>query len=102
MAQENAPMTQQGEYKTIVVPAKPEPIAIAPATTAAVVVDMQNDFCTTGGMFERTGIDISGARQAVRRTADILASIRKAGMSVVFLKMGFRPDLSDFGSDDSP
>src|SRR5262245_25801813 len=88
--------------QTIVVRARPEPFAIEPATTAAVVVDMQNDFCTKGGMFDRAGVDISGARHAVQRAAQVLASIRKAGIAIVFLKMGFRPDLSDFGSADSP
>src|SRR5262245_16444260 len=86
----------------ISIDAKPEPMTINTGTTAAIVVDMQNDFCTKGGMFDRAGIDVSGARAAVRRAADVLGSIRKAGISVVYLKMGFRPDLSDLGAIDSP
>ena len=33
--------------------AKPEPIAIDPAHTAVIVVDMENDFAAKGGMFDR-------------------------------------------------
>ena len=95
-------MQSERPKHAVVVDAKPESIPIEPATTAAVVVDMQNDFCAKGGMFDRARIDISAARHVVRRAADVLVSIRKAGMSIVFLKMGFRPDLSDFGSIDSP
>jgi ureidoacrylate peracid hydrolase len=82
--------------------AKPEPITIDIATTAALVVDMQNDFCAKGGMFDRAGIDISSTRSAVQPTAHALACMRKAEIPVIYLKMGFRPDLSDFGSSDSP
>jgi hypothetical protein len=39
----------------ISIEAKPEPITIDIATTAALVVDMQNDFCAKGGMFDRAG-----------------------------------------------
>ena len=53
-------------------------------------------------MFDRAGIDISAARRAIEPTARTLASARAAGMSVIYLKMGFRPDLSDFGAPDAP
>lgn len=86
----------------ISIEAEPEPITIDIATTAALVVDMQNDFCTKGGMFDRAGIDISSTRRAVQPTAHALACMRKAEIPVIYLKMGFRPDLSDFGSSDAP
>ncbi|MER8380881.1 MULTISPECIES: hypothetical protein [unclassified Mesorhizobium] len=49
--------------------AKPQPVSIDPAKTAVLVVDMQNDFGSKGGMFDRAGIDISGIQRAVRPTA---------------------------------
>jgi ureidoacrylate peracid hydrolase len=82
--------------------AKPEPISIDPARTAALVVDMQNDFAAKGGMFDRAGIDISVTRAAISPTAQALAAIRQAGIGVIYLKMGFSPDLSDLGPPDSP
>jgi ureidoacrylate peracid hydrolase len=81
--------------------AKPEPVTIDMATTAVMVVDMQNDFGSKGGMFDLAGIDISGIQKAVAPTARVLAAARTAGIKIVYLKMAFRPDLSDLGAPDS-
>jgi nicotinamidase-related amidase len=88
--------------RTDSISAKPASVSIDPINTAALVVDMQNDFAAKGGMFERAGIDISVTRAAIAPTARALAAIRQAGISVIYLKMGFRPDLSDLGPPDSP
>jgi ureidoacrylate peracid hydrolase len=82
--------------------AKPEPIAIDTARTAVIVCDMQNDFGTKGGMFDRAGLDISMIQRAVGPTAKVLASARHSGVKIIYLKMGFHPDLSDLGPSDSP
>jgi ureidoacrylate peracid hydrolase len=66
-----------------------------------IVVDMQNDFGSKGGMFERAGIDISGIQKAIAPTAKVLAAARQARVPIVYLKMGYRPDLSDLGAPDS-
>jgi len=81
--------------------AKPESIAIDPARTAVIVIDMQNDFGSKGGMFDRAGIDISGIQQAVGPTARVLAAARRMGIKIVYLKMGYRSDLSDLGAPDA-
>ena len=86
----------------IVIDAKPEALTINPAQSAVIVVDMQNDFGSEGGMFALAGIDISGIRSAIAPTARVLAAARRAGITVVYLKMGFRPDLSDAGRPDAP
>ncbi|MBZ5501414.1 MAG: cysteine hydrolase [Acidobacteriia bacterium] len=88
--------------RIIRVDAKPEPIELDAVKTAVIVCDMQNDFGTKGGMFDRAGIDISMIQRAVGPTAKVLASARHAGMKIVYLKMGFHPDLSDLGSEGSP
>jgi ureidoacrylate peracid hydrolase len=88
--------------RVVVLDAKPEPIAIDIARTAVIVVDMQNDFGTKGGMFDRAGIDISMIQRVVAPTAQVLDSARHAGIKIVYLKMGYQPDLSDLGSPDSP
>jgi ureidoacrylate peracid hydrolase len=41
-------------------------------------------------------------RAAIAPTAQALAAIRQAGIGVIYLKMGFRPDLSDLGPPGSP
>jgi len=63
---------------------------------------MQNDFATKGGIFDRAGIDISQIQKVIAPTARVIAASRKVGMKVIYLKMGFRPDLSDAGPPDSP
>ena len=86
----------------IEIDAKPDPMTIEPARTAVIVVDMQNDFGAEGGMFDRAGIDISVIRSAIAPTAKVLTAARRAGVKVVYLKMGFQPDLSDAGMPDAP
>jgi ureidoacrylate peracid hydrolase len=85
-----------------VVPAKPEALTLVPAASAVIVVDMQNDFGSEGGMFARAGIDISGIRAAIPPTARVLHAARKAGIPVIYLKMAFRQDLTDSGAPDAP
>ena len=87
--------------KLVTVNARPEPIAIDPKKTAVIVVDMENDFAAKGGMFDRAGIDISGAQEVIPPTAKVLSAARAAGMKVGYLKMGYQPDLSDLGAPDS-
>lgn len=82
--------------------AKPEPIKIDTAQTAVIVVDMQNDFCSKGGLFDHAGINISAVQKAAGPTRLVLSAARMAGMRIAFLKMGFRPDLSDLGDAGSP
>lgn len=81
--------------------ASPVQLEIGVASTAVIVVDMQNDFGAEGGMFHRAGIDISMIQQAINPTAEVLSTARRIGMPIVYLKMAFRPDLSDAGPSDS-
>src|SRR5438128_10983632 len=96
-------MTLAAEPKSemVTLDAKPEPIAIDPARTAVIVVDMENDFVAKGGMFDRAGADISGAQKAIAPTAKVLAAARPRGLKIIYLKLGYRPDLYDLGSEDS-
>jgi ureidoacrylate peracid hydrolase len=78
------------------------PVEIDIARTAVIVVDMQNDFGAKGGLFDHAGVDISMIQKAVGPTANALATARQSGLKIIYLKMGFRPDLSDLGASDSP
>jgi ureidoacrylate peracid hydrolase len=100
-AQTSAPI-QNKKGRMVTFDAKLEPIAIDTAKTAVIVVDMQNDFGTKGGMFDRAGIDISVIQKAVGPTAKVLASARRADIKIIYLKMGYPPDLSNLGSEASP
>ena len=89
------------KHRMITLDAKPAPITIDVAKTAVIVVDMQNDFGTKGGMFDLGGIDISQIQAAVGPTSQVISSARRNGIKIVYLKMAFRPDLSDLGSPNS-
>ena len=101
-AEKTSTSTQGAKSRTINVDAKPQSFAMETARSAVIVVDMQNDFGSKGGMFDRAGIDISSIQKVVPSVARVLTSARQAGIKIVYLKMGFRPDLSDLGSTDSP
>jgi ureidoacrylate peracid hydrolase len=87
---------------TIDIQAVPEPVQIDPARTALLVVDMQNAFGSVGGMFDKAGIDITDIQRAAAPTRVAVEAARGAGIKVVWIKMGFRPDLSDLGAEDAP
>jgi ureidoacrylate peracid hydrolase len=87
-----------GMADQIKVAARPEAFELTPRSTAIVVVDMQNDFGSPGGMFDRAGIDIAPIRATIAPTRRVIAAARSAGMAVVFLKMAYQPNLSDFPS----
>jgi ureidoacrylate peracid hydrolase len=100
---ESASAQNQNTKRRIVrIDAKPEAIAIDIKKTAVIVIDMQNDFAAKSGAADLAGIDISGNRTAIAPIARVLASTRQAGIKIIYLKMAFRPDLSDFGAPDSP
>lgn len=82
--------------------ARPRAVTLDPARTALVVVDMQNAFVERGGLFDLAGLDISGARAVVDAVRRLLADARPAGIKVVYLQMGYRPDLADSGGPASP
>ena len=82
--------------------ATPAPVAISPESTVFLVVDMQNDFVSEGGLLHRLGVDVSSVQRVVAPIARSLVTARAAGIPIVYLKMGFRPNLSDAGADESP
>lgn len=90
------------EHQMIEVPARPAPFSLEPTKTAVVVVDMQNDFASPGGMFDRAGIDISCIQAIVPNVRAVLESARANEVPIVYLKMSFRPDLEDAGHPSSP
>jgi ureidoacrylate peracid hydrolase len=82
--------------------ARPDSIFFDAASTAIIVIDMQNDFGAKGGMFDRAGIDISTIQKVVDPIVNVLRAVRRRGVKVIYLKMGFKPDLSDMGSMEFP
>src|SRR5438132_12297710 len=59
--------------------------------TAVVVVDMQNDFVSEGGMFDQNGVPTAAVRTVVPTIQQVLDAARDQGIPVVYLKMGYQP-----------
>lgn len=69
---------------------------LAPAHTALVMVDMQNDMCHPDGWFSQQGRDGGSIRAVVPRIAQLLDVARNAGALPVFIAQTTLPDnLSD-------
>jgi ureidoacrylate peracid hydrolase len=84
------------------VPARPESLDIELDETALIVVDMQNDFGSEGGMFHRAGINIASIQAIVPNIARVLEAARIAGLPIIYVKMQFAPDMSDAGDSLAP
>ena len=87
---------------TVTLPARPEPIRIDPASTAVIVVDMQNAYASPGGYVDLAGFDIAGAAGVIGRVGQVLDVARGAGMPVVFLQNGWDADYVEAGGPGSP
>jgi ureidoacrylate peracid hydrolase len=81
---------------------RPEAIEIDFAKSAMVIVDMQNAFASKGGTLDRVGADLSDAPRVVRTIGSVLDAARAAGVTIVHLRMGYKPDLSNAGGARSP
>lgn len=88
--------------RSVVLPARPEPIRIEPARTALVVVDMQNAYASPGGYLDLAGFDITGAAAATERVASAVETARAVGIQVVFLQNGWDPGYVEAGGPGSP
>jgi biuret amidohydrolase len=75
--------------------AEPGPIAIDPARTALVIIDMQRDFLEPGGFGESLGNDVSRLGGAIGPCRAVLNAARRAGILVIHTREGHLPDLSD-------
>ena len=81
---------------------RPEEIEVDLAKSALLIVDMQNAFASKGGMLDLAGADLSDAPRVVRTIRSVLDAARAAGMTVVHLQVGYKPDLSNAGGPRSP
>ena len=81
---------------------RPEPIEVAFDRSAIVVVDMQNAFASKGGMLDIAEVNITDAARVVAVIRSVLDAARGTKIPVVYLRMAYKPDLSDSGGPSSP
>ena len=91
-----------GRFGAVTLPARPEPIAFDPATTALIVIDMQNAYATKGGYLDRAGFDVSGTGPVIARIATAVAAARAAGIAVIWFQNGWDRDYVEAGGPSSP
>jgi ureidoacrylate peracid hydrolase len=82
---------------------------VDPATTALVVVDIQNEFCADDGWYGTHGVDLAMMQRAAKSTVALLQEAREAGVRVVFVRATYddhyinepmRQLIRGFGGDD--
>jgi|LSQX01.1.fsa_nt_gb ureidoacrylate peracid hydrolase len=96
-------MTNNGNQKLVTLPARPENIEIDLKRTAVAVVDMQNAFCSKKGMFDVAGMfDEEKVKHVIAANKTVIEAARSAGVKVIYIRMGFRPDFSNAGGVESP
>jgi ureidoacrylate peracid hydrolase len=78
--------------RPITLPARPKRLTFDLARTAVIVVDMQNDFCHPRGWLASIGVDITPVRAPIEPLRALLPVLRRAGVKVVWLNWGTRPD----------
>jgi len=78
--------------RKVTIPAQPQTITLDLARTAVIVVDMQNDFCAPGGWVDNLGADLAPERAPIAPLQAMIPALRAAGVAVVWLNWGNRPD----------
>jgi ureidoacrylate peracid hydrolase len=82
--------------------AKPNPLEVDFKKSAILVVDMQNAFASKDGMLDIARVDITDAPRVIRTIRSVIEAARQNGVAVVYLRMAYKPDLSDSGGPNSP
>lgn len=98
-----APLPGQGnESDYVMLPARPEPVAVPASKTAIIVIDMQNAYASKGGYLDLAGFDISGAAKVIVNTKQVLDVGRAAGIQVIYFQNGWDCDYVEAGGPGSP
>lgn len=66
-----------------------------PATTALIVIDLQEDFLSETGYFARQGYDPSPLRAILPTVSQLIDACRAAGIRVIHTRQGYRGDMAD-------
>ena len=77
------------------VKAEPDDFEFQPRRAALLVIDMQNDYCSSGGYIAQRGEDISIVRQCIPPLQKVLAAVRETEALIIHTREGHLPDLSD-------
>jgi ureidoacrylate peracid hydrolase len=76
----------------VLLTAHPATVMLDVTRCALVVIDMQNDFCHPHGWLASIGVDVTPARAPIEPLLAGLPVVRSAGIPVIWLNWGNRPD----------
>jgi nicotinamidase-related amidase len=93
------PLRRPSTPGEIFVPARPFDFPydgrLDPASTALLVIDLQEDFLSPDGYFARKGYDPTPLRAIIPPVNRVIGAARRAGCAVVHTRQGYRADLAD-------
>lgn len=73
------------------------PFRYDPSHTALVIIDVQNDFCSSAGSLARLGFDVSAAKRMIPGLRELVDVSRRVGLPIIFVKT-----LHDESTDSPP
>jgi len=87
-----------------VIEARPSPYPdsgrLDPASTALLVIDLQNDFLGPDGYLAKKGYDVAPLRAILPAVNRVIDAARAAGCLIVFTRQGHRADMADMAGYD--
>ena len=81
----------------VVIQAEPGQIEMDLKRTALLVIDMQNAFVSTGGMFDLSGKDMDYIAQTIAPNRNIIRAAREKGVKVVYAVHRISADMKETG-----
>ncbi|MGH9257308.1 MAG: cysteine hydrolase family protein, partial [Vicinamibacterales bacterium] len=79
----------------VTIQSEPRPFVFDVEHSALMIIDMQHDFCSTGGYVDHSGADVNMLRRPIGPIQAVLQQARRVGMTVIFTREGHRPGLED-------
>jgi nicotinamidase-related amidase len=68
------------------------PPMIAPARTALVIIDVQEDFVSPAGAAGRWGVDLAALEPPLQKIEALIAAARAAGVTLAYIRVLTRPE----------
>jgi nicotinamidase-related amidase len=81
--------------RPLTIAAEPQRVTFDLERTALMIIDMQNDFCAKDGWVDHLGLDYTPDRAPIEPLRALVPALRAAGMPIVWVNWGNRPDLAN-------